>query len=83
MNKWELAATILSVALLPCLGVCLLAGAAHGLAAFEVASTLGASVLLVLSAGFQRQPFVDLAITLAVLSIVGALAFARLMEHDL
>jgi multisubunit Na+/H+ antiporter MnhF subunit len=37
----------------------------------------------VLSEGFHRQPFVDLAVVLAVLSVVGSLAFARLMEGDI
>jgi hypothetical protein len=40
MNEWEIAALVLAVAIAPCLGVCFLAGATHGLAALEVASTL-------------------------------------------
>jgi multisubunit Na+/H+ antiporter MnhF subunit len=83
MNEWMVVALVLIVALLPCLAVCVLAGAAHALAAFEVASTLLATVLMLLSEGFHRQPFVDLAIVFALMSIVGALAFARLMERDL
>lgn len=83
MNEWEVAATVLVVALIPCLGVCVFAGAAHALAAFEVAGTLLTAVLMLLSEGFHRQPFVDLAVVAALVSIVGALAFARLMEQDL
>lgn len=83
MNKWEIAAAVLTGALVPCVGVCALAGATAALAAFEVASTLATSALMVLSEGFQRQPFIDLAVVLAVLSLVGALAFARLMEGDI
>jgi multisubunit Na+/H+ antiporter MnhF subunit len=83
MNQWEIVAAVLIALLTPCLGVCLVAGAAHGLAAFEVASTVLTSVLMVLSEGFHRQPFIDLAVVLAVLSIVGGLAFARLMEQGL
>lgn len=83
MNVWMVAALALIVALLPCVAVCLLAGATHALAAFEVAGTLLTTVLMLLSEGFHRQPFVDLAIVLALMSIVGALAFARLMERDL
>jgi multisubunit Na+/H+ antiporter MnhF subunit len=80
MNEWEIAAAVLTGAMLPCVGICLFLGAAHGLAAFEVASTLTITALMVLSEGFHRQPFVDLALVLALLSLVGALAFARLME---
>ena len=63
--------------------VCALASAAAALAALEVASTLATTTLIVLSEGFHRQPFVDLAVVLAVLSVVGSLAFARLMEGDI
>jgi multisubunit Na+/H+ antiporter MnhF subunit len=83
MNEWQLAALVLTAALVPCLGVCVLAGATHALAALEIAGTLGCTVMMVLSEGFHRQPFIDLAIVLAILSMVGAFAFARLMEHDL
>ena len=83
MNEWQLAALVLTAALVPCLAVCLMAGATHALAALEVTGTLGTSVMMVLSEGFHRQPFIDLAIVLALLSMVGAFAFARLMEHDL
>lgn len=83
MNEWEIAALVLAVAMLPCLGVCVRAGAAHALAAVEVASTLLTTALMLLSEGFHRQPFVDLAIVFALLSVLGALAFARLMEREL
>ena len=83
MNQWQIAATVFAVALVPCLGVCLFAGVAHGLAAFEVACTVLTCALMVLAEGVQRQPFIDLALIFALLSLVGALAFARLMERDL
>jgi multisubunit Na+/H+ antiporter MnhF subunit len=60
----------------------MLAKAASALAALEVASTIAVTVLIVLSEGFHRQPFIDLAVVLAVLSVVGSLAFARIMETD-
>jgi multisubunit Na+/H+ antiporter MnhF subunit len=83
MNQWEVVAAVLGVALIACLGVCALAGVMHGLAALEVAGMLLTTVLMALSEGLQRQSFVDLAIVFALLSLVGALAFARLMERDL
>jgi multisubunit Na+/H+ antiporter MnhF subunit len=83
MNEWQLAALVLTAALVPCVLLCVLAGATHALAALELAGTLGTSVMMVLSEGFHRQPFIDLAVVLALLSMVGAFAFARLMEHDL
>lgn len=83
MNIWEIVAVVLICALVPCLAVCVLGGATHALAALEVASTLTSTLLMVLSEGFHRQPFIDLALVFALLSIVGALAFARLMERDI
>lgn len=83
MNEWEIAAAVLAAGLLPCLAVCALAGVADGLVAMELGGTIVATILMVLAEGLQRQPFIDLALTLAVLAIVGTLAIARLLEHDL
>jgi multisubunit Na+/H+ antiporter MnhF subunit len=83
MNEWEIAAAVLGAALVPCLVVCLVTDVAHGLVAFEVASVVLTTILMVLSEAFHRQPFIDLAVTFAFLSLVGGVAFARLMEHDL
>ena len=83
MNVWEIAAAVVIAASFPCIGVCLFATAADALAAVEVAATLTVTALLLLSEGFHRQPFVDLALVLAVIGTVGSLTFARLMEHDL
>jgi multisubunit Na+/H+ antiporter MnhF subunit len=83
MNEWEIAAAALGAAIVPCLGVCALTGAMRALVAFELAGTLTASALMLLAEGLHRQPFVDLGLLLALLSLVGAMAFARLMEGDL
>ena len=42
-----------------------------------------ADVLMLLAEGFHRQPFIDLAVVFAPMSLVGSLMFARLMERDL
>lgn len=83
MNEWEIAAAVLGGAIVPCLAVCALTGALRALVAMELAGTLMASTLMALCEGFHRQPFIDLALLLALMSILGALAFARLMEKDL
>jgi multisubunit Na+/H+ antiporter MnhF subunit len=83
MNEWEIAAVALGAALIPCIGVCMLSGIGDGLVALEVACVLVTSILMVLSEGLQRQPFIDLALVFALLSLLGSLAFARLLEHDL
>ena len=83
MNEWEIAATVLAFAMIPCVAVALLAPAPSGLAAIQVASILISTILVLLSEGFHRQPFVDLAVVFAPMSVVGSLVFARLMERDL
>jgi multisubunit Na+/H+ antiporter MnhF subunit len=83
VNEWEIAAAVLGFALIPCGAVALLSEPAHGLAAVEVAAVLLTTILILLAEGFHRQPFIDLAVVFAPMSIVGSLLFARLMEHNL
>ena len=77
-----MAALVVIAALLPCVIVAAFGGAAAALAAVEVSSVLAVTALMLLSEGFHRQPFVDLAVVLALVSTVGSLTFARMMEHD-
>jgi len=83
MNEWEIAAAVLGFALVPCVGVALLASPPSGLAAMQLASVLLSTILMLLSEGFHRQPFIDLAVVFAPLALVGSLTFARLMERQL
>jgi multisubunit Na+/H+ antiporter MnhF subunit len=83
MNQWLVVATVLGAGLLPCVVVCSLARPFDGLAALEVGSALTSTVLVLLAEGLHREPFVDLALVFAAASLVGTIAFARLMEHDL
>lgn len=83
MNQWVIAAVVLGFALIPCLAVCLLAAPPTGLVALEVAAVLVSTILMLLSEGFRRQPFIDLAVVLAPMALIGSLAFARLMERHL
>ena len=83
MNEWEIAATALGFALIPCIGVALLKPPPHGLVALELAGVLVSTILMLLSEGFHRQPFIDLAVVLAPMALIGALMFARLMEREL
>ncbi|HEY2438944.1 MAG TPA: monovalent cation/H+ antiporter complex subunit F [Solirubrobacteraceae bacterium] len=83
MNEWEIAAAVLGAGLIPCLAVCVLTDVASGVVALELGSVLLTTILMLLSEGFQRQPFIDLAVTFAFVSLVGALAFVRMLERDL
>lgn len=82
MNEWVLVAIVLLVGgIVPCLVVCMTASAMEGLVGLQLAGEIAALVLLLLAEGFQRQPFADLALILAVLSFVGSLVFLRFMEE--
>jgi multisubunit Na+/H+ antiporter MnhF subunit len=83
MNEWEIAAAVLGFALLPCVAVTLLTPPMAGLAGLQVASVLLSTILVLLSEGFHRQPFIDLAVVFAPMSMIGSIMFARLMERDL
>ena len=83
MSVWLLAAVVLVSAWMPCLFVCLLASELDALVAVELGSTLLTSVLMLLSLAFKRQPFIDLALAFVLVSIVGSLAFARMMEQEI
>jgi len=83
MNQWLFASLVLAICLVPCACVCIFAGPLAGLAALEVASALTTAILMLLAESFRRQPFIDLAVVFSALSIVGAIVFARLLEHDL
>jgi multisubunit Na+/H+ antiporter MnhF subunit len=83
MNEWEIAAAVLGFALIPCVAVCLLAPPTDGLVALQLASVLLCTILILLSEGFRRQPFIEMAYVLAPMSLIGSLVFARLMERHL
>jgi multisubunit Na+/H+ antiporter MnhF subunit len=81
VNEWQIAAAVLGVALIPCLWITVTARPPHGLVALEISAVLLTSILMLLSEGLRRQPFIDLAVVLAPMSLVGSLTFARLMER--
>jgi multisubunit Na+/H+ antiporter MnhF subunit len=82
MNEWEWVACVLAAGVALCAAAALLFGIADALIALELAGTLASTALVALSEGLQRQPFVDLGVTLAVLSLVGAFVIARMLEED-
>jgi multisubunit Na+/H+ antiporter MnhF subunit len=81
VNVWLIAALALLPALLACGVVCFGSSALSGLVAMELASALSVVELMLFSEGTHREPFIDLALVLAVMGFIGSLAFARLMEH--
>jgi multicomponent Na+:H+ antiporter subunit F len=81
MNEWILAATVLLIGGLVPLAIASCVGdAMSGAAALNVGGPVAAMILLLLSEGLHRQPFVDLAVVLAVISFVGSVIIARFLE---
>ena len=81
MNEWLWGAAILAALLIPVTIVSVLRSVADGLVALEFAGLIGVVALLLLSEGTHRQSFVDLAIVLAVTSLIGNVAFVRFVDR--
>jgi multicomponent Na+:H+ antiporter subunit F len=82
MNEWEIAAAVLTAALIPCGAVCLRASFAEGVVGVQLSATLAGLALLVLAEGEGRQPFATLALVLVILSFAGTLVFLRFLERQ-
>lgn len=83
MNVWIAAALALLPGLTACGVVCFRSPVIDSLVALELAGVLSAVELMLLAQGIHRQPFIDLALVLAVMAFIGSLAFARLLERRL
>ena len=81
MNVWLVAASGLSLSLIPCALICLRGAPLHRLVGLEMAGVCESLVLLLLAEGFQRPLFYDLGLALALLSFGGGLVFARFLER--
>ena len=81
MNVWLVAATVLLLGLVPCAVVIVRGSIVEALVGLQMAGMLQTMVLLLLAEGFNRPPFFDLALVLALLSFAGGLVFARMLER--
>jgi multicomponent Na+:H+ antiporter subunit F len=82
MTTW-LVATMAVLATFPaCAVICVRGSAADAVIGLELASVAATLAVLLLAEAFERQALVDLALTLAVMSFVGNLAYARFIERE-
>ena len=81
MTTYLIGAAVLMAGLAPMLVFSVRAKPADGLVALNLGGTIATVVLLLLSAGTDREPFFDLAIVSAILSFAGGLAYARFLER--
>jgi multisubunit Na+/H+ antiporter MnhF subunit len=81
MNEWLIAATALLLGgLVPVAIAGLTRDAMAAAAALNLGGPVAALILLLLAEGFHRQPFVDLAVVLSVISFIGSVILARFLE---
>ena len=81
MNEWLIAVLVLLVVLVPAAGVAFFSRPTSGLVSLQVAGSDATLILLLLSQGFDRQPFVDLALIAAVMSFIGSVVLAGFIEQ--
>jgi multicomponent Na+:H+ antiporter subunit F len=83
VNAWWIAATLFTLALIPCLAVGLRGAVGRRLVALEMAGTVESLLLLVLAEAMDRPAFMDLGLTMALMTYGGGLVFARFLEQSL
>jgi multicomponent Na+:H+ antiporter subunit F len=81
VNPWLIAAAVLLVSLLVPLWACVRMPLMDALVALELTGVIQTTILLLLAEGFHRTALFDPALVLAVMTFVGSLAYARLMER--
>ena len=81
MNEWHIAVCVLLGGIAACAWVAARGNFVDALVALQLAGTLAALALLALAEAEGRDPFGDLAIVLAAVSLAGSLMFARYLER--
>lgn len=83
MNLWLAASAGIFLTLLPCVFMCFRVTPERRLVSLEMTTLLLILLLVALTIGFGRQPFIDIALTMAVFTLGGGLFYARFMEKHL
>ena len=81
MNVWLTGAVALLPALTAAGWMAAMADLEDRLVALELATTLVVFMLMLLSVGYDQSSFIDLGLTLVLLSFPGALAYAHFLER--
>lgn len=83
MNFWMVIATLTGGCLIPCAWICLRGSAEKRLVGLEMTGIVVTIDLVLLTIGYGRLPFMDIPLTLAILSFGAGLVFARFLEKHL
>lgn len=81
MDFWTITALALLFCMVPPFLLCLKGDTISRLVGLEAGGTIATIVLLALAEAYHRVPFVDLALTLALLTFGAGLVFARFLER--
>ncbi|HLI76309.1 MAG TPA: MrpF/PhaF family protein [Acidobacteriaceae bacterium] len=83
MNLWLMAGGGVCLSLIPCAFLCLTGKAERRLVGFQMASLVIILALVIFTVAFGRMPFIDIALTAAIMSFGGGIVFARFLEKHL
>ncbi len=83
MNPWLLTATVAGASLIPCAFACLRGSPERRLVGLEMTGIIVVILLILLTIGYGRLPFIDMPLSLALLSFGAGLVFARFLEKHL
>lgn len=83
MNLWLYAGVAVSAALLPCADMCLRGPVERRLVGMEMAAFLAIFAMVLFTIGFDRLPFTDLPLALAIMSFGGTFVFVRFLGKHL
>lgn len=83
LHPWMLATWGTGLTLVPCAWMCLKGTPERRLVGLEMAGIVVILLLILFTVAEDRLPFIDLALTLAVLSFGSGLVFARFLEKHL
>lgn len=83
MNPWLLASYGVGACLVPCALMCLRGSPERRLVGLEMTSAIVCILLALLTVATKRLVFMDLPLTLAILTLGGGLVFARFLEKHL
>ncbi len=81
MSVWLAAAGFMLACLVPCGVVAVRGDPMARLVGLEAAGVFAALAFVLLAEALQRQPFMDLAVALALLAFGGGLVFVRFLER--
>ena len=83
MNLWLLAGAAVSAALIPCADMSLRGTPERRLVGFEMTSIIVTIAFVLFTIAFGRTLFIDLPLSLAIMSFGGGLIFARFLGKHL